>query len=115
MKTYNKVIIIVGVLILITLKVAGAGNAETVERWVFDPRVNIYLVDKVDDEWRYDIYYCIDDQYIVTLERDMWRNTGWITLYEDGIGISYQSDWGGEEESRKIINNLVSEILNASE
>ena len=115
MKTYNKIIIIVGILILMALRFAGAGSAETVERWVFDPRVNIYVVDKVDDEWRYDIYYCIDDHYIITLERDMWRDTGWITLYEDGIGISYQSDWGGEEESRKIINNLVSEILNTSE
>lgn len=115
MKTYNKVIIFVGVLILITLKMAGAGSAESIERWVFDPRVNIYVVDKVDDEWRYNVYYCVDDHYIVTLERDIWRDTGSITMYEDGIGVLYQSDWGGEEESRKIINNLVSEILNISE
>ena len=115
MKTFDKVILIVGLIILMALRFAGAGSAETIERWVFDPRVSIYVVDKVDDEWRYNTYYCIDDRYIVTLERDMWLDTGLITLYEDGVGVSYQADWGGEDESKIIIDNLVSNILNISE
>lgn len=114
MKTYNKVIIIIGLVVLIALKCAGAGTAEEIERWAFDPRVNIYVVDKVEDEWRYNIYYCIDDRFIISLERDMWRNTGTITMSDDN-GICYQTDWGDNNQSKIIINKLVRSALEASE
>ena len=111
MKTSNKIIIIVGLIVLMLLKVLGAGNAETVEQWVFDPGVRVYTVDKVDEEHRYSAYYCIDEHYIITLERDILNDTGTITLYEDGIGNVYQTDWGGEKESRMIIDRLVTYII----
>ena len=101
------------ILILILIKIMGAG-AECLERWIFDPRVEVYVVDRVDEESRYSVYYCIADTYVITLERDVGRDFGWITEHKDVYGetvLCYETDWGDMNQAKKIINRLVSEAL----
>lgn len=114
----KKAMLIVGIFLLIILKLMGAGSAEQMERWVFNPRVSVEVVDRVDDEGRYSVYYCIDSEIVITLRRDVLHDTGLITMQRGDINSShllYEKEWENAEDTKRTINELIEKALNSSE
>lgn len=112
----KKVIIVLLVLILIAIKLMGAG-AEVVrfERWVFDPRISIDLVDKVEQTGTYCVYYSVGEEFVITLSRDLNQDSGWITMCRGGIDdfhCYYEEEWQGSKQAEETINELIQEALN---
>ena len=108
----KKVIFCILILMLIVLKSLGAG-AE-MNDWVFDSRVNVYVVDRVQEEGRYSAYYCIGEEFLITLDRSIERDEGWISMIRDTGGVSrlyYECDWQDEIQSQRIIDELVRNAL----
>ena len=114
----KKVILIFSIILLIWIKSLGAGYAEiTTDRWAYDPRVSIEVVDHVDDCGYYTMYYCVDDTYVIALERNLDTDSGWITVQKGDYGkaeMIYETDWGGLYESERIISRLVEQALNGN-
>lgn len=111
----KKVIFVVLVLILITLKLMGAGAETRFERWVFDPRISIDLVDKVEQTGTYCVYYSVGEEFVITLSRDLNQDSGWITMCRGGIDdfrCYYEEEWQGSEQAEETINDLIQEALN---
>lgn len=107
----KKIFVVVLITILIAMNVA---YSEGIERWAFNPRVKIYMVDEFKEKGEYTVYYCIDDRFTISYERDAPNNFGWIKMtYEDekGISLFYNAFWEGEEKSQKRIDQLVKYAL----
>lgn len=111
----KKILLVIGIILLIWVKSLGAGYAEmTCERFVYDPRVDIEVVDHTDEGY-YVVYYCVDDEYVIALERNLDYDSGWITVQRGDYGKSemiFETDWGGLAESERIIKILVEQALN---
>lgn len=116
---FTKTMMILAVILLIWIKSLGAGYANMMnEDWIRDPRVSIEVSNRVDENGTYNVFYCIDDEYVVTLERNINEDTGWITLTRGDFGrckLLYETDWGSMAESERIINDLIEQILSARE
>ena len=111
----KKTIVVLLVLILVFIKLMGAGAEVTFERWVFDPRISIDLVDKVEETGSYCMYYSVGEEFVITLSRDLNEDSGWITMCRGGIEdfrCYYEEEWQGTEQAEKVINELVLEALN---
>lgn len=108
----KKVIMALLVAALIVLRLMGAGQAEMTEapQWAYDPRVNIFVVDRVEDEGRYSIYFCIAEEYVVSLERQLDYDFGWISMCRDDA-IVYETDWVDQSEAMVIVDRLVEKAL----
>ena len=107
----KKVIFAVLIAALIVIKLMGAGYAEMdAPRWAYDPRVNIFVVDQVEDEGRYSIYFCIAEEYVVSLERQLDYDFGWISMCRDDA-IVYETDWVDQSEAMAIVDRLVEKAL----
>lgn len=108
----KKVIMALLVAALIALRLMGAGQAEMTEapQWAFDPRIVVYTVDKIEDEGRYTTYICVDEEYIISIDRRMEYDFGKITMTR-GDFIYYESEYWSEYEGRIIMDELVYKAL----
>lgn len=111
----KKIVVVLMVLAFMTYTVFCVAKAEiNLEKWIFDPRINIEVVDHVDDDGCYSVYYCIAEDFVITLDRDVYNDTGWLTMYRGDLGncrVYCESDWGDAEESKQIINEWISMAL----
>ena len=102
------------VLVTIILMLSMTANAEIMERWIFDPRISVEVVDHVDENGCYSVYYSIAEEFVITLDRDVYNDTGWLSLYRGDINncrLYLESDWGSKEESDKTINEWIGMAL----
>ena len=109
----KKIFFCVLVFMLIVLKILGAG-AEVSYDWAFDPRINVYVVDRVKEEGRYSAYYCVGEEFLITLDRDVVRDDGRISMIRDNGGhcrLYYECDWQDEDRSTTVIDGLVRTAL----
>ena len=85
------------------------------EPWVGDSHVRIDIVDRIEENGTYSIYYSVGEEFVVTLDRDVFADTGWISLSRGGVGdyrVYYECDWVDYETSQKVIDELVTDVLN---
>ena len=102
------------ILVVTILMLSTDANAEILNRWVFDPRISIDVVDHVDKDGCYSVYYSIAEEFVITLDRDVYNDTGWLYMTRGGVDdcrVYIESDWGSKEESEKIINEWIGMAL----
>lgn len=105
---------LIAVIILLVMTTVN-GYATHIPRWAFDKRVNIEVVDHIDDYGFYTTYYCVGEEYVIEYDRYVYNDTRWIGLYTGGIDnciLHDQSEPNGEEEAQDTINDLVTMVLN---
>lgn len=111
----KKIVVVLMVLAFMTYTVFCVAKAEIdLERWIFDPRISVDVVDRVDDNGTYSVYYAIAEDFVITLDRDVYNDTGHLTMYRGDLGncrVYCESDWGSQEESEKIINEWIEMAL----
>lgn len=102
------------ILIAVVLIFSMTANAEILDRWVFDPRISVDVVDHVDKDGCYSVYYSIAEEFVITLDRDVYNDTGWLYMTRGGVDdcrVYIESDWGGPEKSKKIIDEWIQMAL----
>lgn len=111
----KKIVVILLVLSFMAYTVLCVAKAEiNLERWIFDPRISVDVVDRVNDDGTYSVYYAIAEDFVITLDRDIRNDTGHLTMYRGDLNncrIYCDSDWGNKEESDRIINEWINMAL----
>ena len=94
-------------LVVTVLMLCMTARAEVLDRWVFDPRISIDVVDHVDKDGCYSVYYSIAEEFVITLDRDVYNDTGRLYMTRGGVDdcmVYIESDWGGQEEYERIVD-----------
>ena len=102
------------ILLTVAILLCTTAYADMLDRWIFDPRISVEVVDRVDDNGTYSVYYSIAEEFVITLDRDIYNDMGWLSLYRGDLNncrLYCECDWGGQEESEKIINEWIGMAL----
>lgn len=108
-------ILLVGIIFLYLIPIDGLSEGMEIKEWAFDPELTIDIVDRIDEDGTYTIYYCIGEEFVVRLDRNVEEDTGWISMTRGGVGdcrVYYECDWIEWESSQMVIDELVTDALN---
>lgn len=108
-------LLLVGMIFLYLMPIDGISEGAGIKGWAFDPELTIDIVDRIDEDGTYTIYYCIGEEFVIRLDRNVEEDTGIISMAKGGIEdctVYFECDWVGWETSQMVIDELVTDALN---